>query len=319
MRHNVGSFTSLRLVLVTMMLIMTGCENGNLFGKLNKDGGSGTVDSLNLDGENALRNKDYSRAIAFYEAALSKQPNNAEALFGAASASIGSSGFNLGILMANLTNQLGASSVNTLSDLIASSRETLSVRQVGGTDGLLDGIPLDALNSVIDLAICRLRKIISGQATPEIPRDSINLFVNTGILCLLRLILRPLREQWLDIENTGGDYDIVVDQTVATDFCNPTNPNAAANSSFLQQMAQDAAGAYALFNAAVNKLNLTPGQSNSLDKIRGEIETAARKVLTRDASNGLPGDCIDLLEASGITASNFTANTEVIDIPPTGC
>src|ERR1041385_5662970 len=89
--------------LVTLLLVLMGlggCENGNLFGRLHDRGDSGSIRSLSSDARNALRDKDYSQALALYERILAQDSDNAEALYGAAAAAIGSSGLNFGQLLA---------------------------------------------------------------------------------------------------------------------------------------------------------------------------------------------------------------------------
>jgi len=301
---------SAHLILICSLISLTGCEDGNLFGRLNDRGGSGDPASLNSDANIALRQRDYSAALALYERVLGQDPQNSIALYGASAAAIGSTGINFGTILSNISGQLSGSSVSDLGDLVAQSREVIHTSVGSDPNSLLNGVDLARLDTIIDLAICRLQKIITGAADGSIAKGDIDVLLNLGILCIIRGVLRPLRAGWLDIKNVNGDFDIEVDSGVATTFC--TN---AANSDVVKEIARDVVGAFALFNRAATVLNLSGSQI--ISRLRDDIQTATSKVL--DPAGNVPAVCISLFSSIGITQANFTSNTDVFDVPPSSC
>ena len=174
-------------------------------------------------------------------------------------------------------------------------------------DSFLNGVNLDRLNDVIDLAICRLQKIVSGAADGSIAPGNIDVILNLGILCIIRGVLRPLRAGWLDIKNVNGDFDIEVDASMATTFCSNTD-----NAEVVKGIARDVVAAFALFNRAATVLNLSSSQI--ISRLRDDIQTATSKIL--DPAGNVPSECIALF---GITQSSFLINTDVFDVPPSAC
>ena len=90
----------LRLFLVVGLIGLTGCQNGNLLGKLHDSGDSSNTETLLSDGNVALDNGDYAAALGYFQRVLDNDSDNSLALYGAATASAGLSGLNLGQLLA---------------------------------------------------------------------------------------------------------------------------------------------------------------------------------------------------------------------------
>lgn len=308
------AFAGVAVVLVGL-LVLSGCRNGNLFGGLHKRGDSGNIEYLLSDASVALKEKDYAGALALYERVLAQNPSNSEALYGAAVAAIGSSGLNFGTIVNNVVGQNAAVSSLGIKDLIAQAQET-GASVIGDSTSILHGVDRDALLAVIDTAICRLNRIVAGATDGSIQRDDIDVLLNLGSLCLIRAVLKPLaRANLLDVQNTSGQYDVEVDSAAFTAIC--SNPSDAA---FVGTIARDLAGAWALFNRAVNLLNL--GSDKIISEIRQEIVDVANVLLPDESPDGppqiLPQQCLDVFQANGITLGNFTSYNDVFDAP-SGC
>lgn len=286
--------------LVSVSVFLGGCDNGNLFGGLNDRGDSGDIDSLNADGAIALREKNYAAALALYERVLEQNPNNAEALYGAAAAGIGVSGLNIGQVLANLTSQTGTSAVAGFGELIMEARESISAQSTN-PDSILAGVNLDALNAQIDAAICRLQRIVAGATDGTIPADDVDVILNLGALSAIRAILRPLMEEGWDTLNQNGAFEVSVDDANA--FCS-------ANPASVAAIGKDIAGAYALFNRAVALLGLSSNQV--ISQIRSDIDAFAAEIF--GVGSPLPGSCTN---AFGFDATSFRNYTGVFTDPGT--
>jgi hypothetical protein len=288
---------------------MTACQNGNLFGRFHDTGESGDINTLLSDAEIALRDRNYSQALSLYERILAQDSDNAEALYGAASAAIGSSGLNFAQIISNILAQTGgAPSINGLGSYINAAGESFTSQ--AASNSILNGVDLAALDNVIDTAICRLQKIVSGNADGSISQNDVATVLNFGSLCLIRGVLRALRSDFFDVTNTNGTYSVTPNVDFNT-FCGDS-----ANDAVLFQIARDVVGAYALFNRAVNLLNL---QNNEIIlQLRNDIDSVVVILLTDGGPNALPTACINKLGTIGITVGNFRNNLEAF-LPPSSC
>ena len=82
LKNSVSGF--MRIGLSCLMLALTSCQNGNLFGGRRSPGDTGDNNVLLSDADIALRQRDYSASLALYEKILASDSDNAQALFGAA-------------------------------------------------------------------------------------------------------------------------------------------------------------------------------------------------------------------------------------------
>lgn len=307
-------YKQLQAVLVSGLLLLTGCENGNLFGKLADSKDSSDPKVLISQAENLLREGNYGAALSLYEKALSKDSDNAEALYGAAAAAVGSAGLNIAALIANLTRQSGSSvNISSFADLVQQSRIGTSATTAPNPNSILANVDIVALDNVIDTVLCRLQRIVSGASDGSIPPNNIDVLLNFGSLCAIRGILRPIRANLFDITNDAGTYNLVkIDNTVFNNICT-TEPE------LVQQFAGDIVATWHLFNRAVQVLNL--GSNQTISKLRDDIANAADLFLN-PANTGtvLPSACLTALSNAGITYTTFTNSsaTNVFD-PPTGC
>jgi len=291
-----------------LLLGLMGCENGNLFGKLHDSGDSRDVNVLASDAQIALEHKDFATALALYEKILAQDPDNSTALNGAAIAAVAAAGLNFGQILANIANQSAAPSINGISDLIAAARSGYSTQ--AASDSILAGVDLAAIDGVIDLAICRLTRIVSGLGDGVINRDDEAVILDLACLRLIRAVLRPIRADFFDLQNISGNYKLVA-KTDFNTFCGN-----AANDSLLIATANDLVAGYVLFNRAATLLN-SPSDS-IVGRLRTEMDEVIVESLDGDLTDDLPVACVTKINAAGITSSNFRSNTEAF-APLSGC
>lgn len=305
----------LGLCLTLIMVTMTGCKDGNLFGKLHKSGDSGDVRSLNSDAQAAYRSQDYSRSLDLYNRALNVDPNNSQALLGASSAAIASSGLDLATLLTNVISQTSASSsIAGIADVISRSHISGGVSAQGD---LLAGINKTVLDSVLTLAICRLQKIAAGAADGSISPNDLDLLVNFGVLCLLRAVTKAELKSLLAVNNNSGNFTIT--SSLTTGICNGSTlisgfSTVQEQKDYLVNIAKDVAGAYAIYAKALNNSSL--GNNSVIGRLKADLATVNNELLTVSAS--IPQECIDTFSAGGITVSNFTSFTGPFTTP-SGC
>lgn len=322
MRKPGRSLVFIQTLCLIGLLGFTGCSNGNLFGGLHNRGDSSDTETLLSEASNALREKDYGAARNLYERVLAQDPKNSDALYGAASAAIGSSGLNLGNILSNVVKQTNAApSILGLADLIADSRESIRPA-ASNANSLLAGVDLEALNAVIDTAICRLSKIVAGAADGSIPPNDIDVLLNLGSLCVIRGVLKPLRENLMDIRNNNGTYEVYIDPTLTAGVCDGSQlvgsfTNAADQRAFIKRIALDLVATYALFNRAANLLNLSGDQI--IARLRADVEEAAEKLLADGGTRIVPQECLDVIAEAGISVGSFKSYNDVFTTPPTGC
>lgn len=306
--------SSMHLILAAIFLSMTGCENGNLFGKLHKSGDSSDIRSLNADAQAAYRGRDYSRALELYNQALNQDPNNSQALLGASSSAVASAGLDLATLLTNVLSQASSSSIAGVADVISRSRIGGGVSAQGD---LLANIDKAALDSVLTLAICRLQKIAAGVADGTIAPTDLDVLVNFGVLCLLRAVVKAELKNLLTVNNNTGDFTINSSLTIG--ICDGSQlitgfSTAQEQKDYLVNIAKDVAAAYAIYAKALNNSSL--GNNSVIGRLKDDLAAVNQELLTVSAT--IPQACIDTLAAGGITASNFTNFTGPFT-PPSGC
>ncbi len=277
----------IQVLLLSGLLVFTGCRNGNLFGGLHKRGDSGKVEYLLSDASVALQAHDYIGALNLYERVLSQDPNNSQALYGASVSAIGASGLNFGQLVTNIVKQSGvsssaASSINGLADYIGRSRETIHASTVhDNPNSILNGIDFEALNARIDLAICRMGRIVQRRSDATIASDDVNILVNLAMLHIIRAVSKPVERNVIDVLNVGGSYDVEADG-ISDATCDGSSPlsgmDASETQTFVKRIMQDAASSYVLLNRAAIKLNVGTDSDRLIYKLREDIETAVDRL-----------------------------------------
>ncbi|MCD6413432.1 MAG: hypothetical protein J7L54_04745 [Elusimicrobia bacterium] len=168
------------------LLVLSSCENKNLFGKFHKRGSSGNVEVLLNDANASLAENDYSKAKEIADEILAKDPDNSEALYISASAELKEAGFDIAGLV---TSVISSSSTSTDSDSLLETFESLDVNEVA-----------TAISNSVD----KLKKIAEGSADGTISADDVDVNLNLGILEVL--------DAAINIVDFDGD-GIIVDDT----------------------------------------------------------------------------------------------------------
>jgi len=273
------------------LFCFTSCQNGNIFGGIHDRGGSGDPKALLNDADLALRSGDFSRALSLYNRVLATDPNNAKALYGSSAALLGTAGLNVGVLITNVMKQAsGTDPINGLGDLIKDSRIGFSaVTPTENPNSLLSGINKESLDTVLNEAICKLQKIVSGATDGSISPNDTDVLVNLATLCIIRAAVRPILAGYIDIINDGNGNFSIVDQTGNTQAAFCGDPS---NKALIQDMATDVASAYALFNRAVNNLGLS--SDRLIFKLRHDVDTVISSILSTSPAT-LDSACRDLI------------------------
>lgn len=269
-------------------LALWGCKNENLFGRFHEKG-TGDNASVLSDAKSALARREFANAAGYYETILSKDPRNSEALYGAATATMGSAGLDLGTLIANVmtTDQAAAPAARALSDGLRSA--AMGAPGAATADdplSLLYGLDIVRLDRALDRTICFLRKIRSGNTDGVVKPDNINMLVNLAVCSILRSVTRPYTEHLIDIRTTsdGKDYTIVI----------LSEANVKASCGIVDASARDLANAYQAIKEASLVLKQKPG--DTLYDLRLDMRDAfgELKMKIRDIP-GVPAACTDFL------------------------
>lgn len=214
-----------------------GCQNENLFGSLHKDG-SGDARSLVADGNAALADLNFAAAEDYFNRALSQEPRNGEALYGAAVAAMGRSGLNLGQLLSNLMTSNPGSSAAALRSAV------MTAAPGAPADSILFGISIPDLHNALKAAIPLLERIRLGLSDGTIPADNPNMLINLGLCRILHAATWANLKGVFDIEVSGSDFNVVL-----TGGCSPD----------IFTAAEEAAWGARYLGQAASKLNQTTG------------------------------------------------------------
>ncbi|MBK8870018.1 MAG: hypothetical protein KBD85_04235 [Elusimicrobia bacterium] len=245
------------------VILMTGCKNNNLFGGLH-DEGSGDAESLVVDGNAALADKNYAKANDYFEKALAQDSRNAEALYGQAAAAMGLSGLSVGQLVANLTQNGGGSSLQG-----AVRTATLPSLQVhtANPDSLLYNINPGRLDDALNVVIVNLETIRMGHSDGKISPNDTSLLINLGVARLLKAVSEPLKKDLIDILEVSGEYTIekIKNPLVALD----------GDCLVVDRSVLNVGWGYLNLEAAALKLNLVSG--STLDKVKVDVNDLYEK------------------------------------------
>lgn len=271
--------------MVCSALMLTGCENGNLFGKLTDRGGSSDPQILVSQGFDALQDGNYTEALNLFNKALAADPDNAEALYGAAIAEMGGTGISLGTLIGNVT--ASSASHTPLTHAIKEGRVTASAL-VPDPASILDGINLNAVGPVLSDVNCKLQKIVSGNTDRSIRPDNVDVLVNLAITSLVKAVVDAINLGYFDVKNTNGAYQIDVDNLFDDTDC--LDPKAL-------KIAKDAVAAWHLFNKAADVLGFSGDQV--IVELRGDMDEAIASMYA-DLNDGNHHNCLNDLATIGI-------------------
>jgi len=284
-------------------LAMGGCKNNNLFGGMRKEG-SGSTATVLSDAQAALINKEYNTALSYYQTVLAREPNNSEALYGAAAASFGAAGLDMGQLMANVVNtQQNAAPAATLSAALDYAMVGAPGAVTVNADSLLYNLNLDGLRAHLNKTICFLLKIRTGRSDGSIEPDKINVLVALTVTTTLRAVLRVLDSGLVDIRksSTGKDYTVELVGSSA-------DINAACVSGgVVEKTLDDLVIAVQSLQTAVLKIN--PASDSTISEIKADIQAAFNEFKSDISNAGTYPNCATLIALPKYDVSSLQAPT----------
>jgi len=289
-------------------LALWGCKNGNMFGGFHKKG-SGDAASLMSDARSALANREFNNAKAYYEAILAQQPTNSVALYGAAVATMGTAGLDLGTLLSNVVASKGAPASGSLAQLIDSAAIGAPGAATVDPRSVLNNLNLTALRLHINTIICYLSRIRAGRGDGVIPRDDVSTCLSLTISRTLRAVLRTTDPTVgvADIRKSanGKDLEVVITASGATinDYCGGTS----GKGKTMEATLDDLAGAVEALGAAFNKVN--PGVDATLTEIKADINKAFTDFKTDVKAQGVNAACAGLLDSAKYDVLNLPVPT----------
>ncbi len=187
------------IFLLFLVLIILGCDNGNIFGWTHNKGSNKDTAALLADGDRALRDKDYKKAERYYREILERDPNNSLALYGLAQALAGQSGLDFNSIVTNILNTStshGEPLIPNLSDL---------QRMYGSSQAMIDA----------------LEQIASGHADGSIKSNDLDVNANLGVALVINAALGLLdtdRDGQMngpnDLVNIDDKYNITLNKDI---------------------------------------------------------------------------------------------------------
>ncbi len=180
--------TSSLLVMITFFL--AGCGEFNLFSWAHKGGSNSDVESLIADGQAALNDKDYNDALTYFNDVLAKDPDNAEALYGSAWATMGASGLGLADIISSVIKDASSSGISPAPPLNSDfSRLFINHATGTGTEDLLPStLDLATLYSTANTVVEKLKKIADGKSDGSIPATDIDVNINLAVCLILKAV-----------------------------------------------------------------------------------------------------------------------------------
>lgn len=279
------------LLMFSMLAGITGCENGNLFGRINKTGGSNA--SLESDASIALRNRDYQAALELYTRILDQNPNNAVALYGKSAAALGVSGLNLGTLISNILKQTNSASVSNLAETVSASRESFSASSAA-SNSILAGIAITRLKQELPAIRQALYKVVQGQTDLTIlPRD-VDASLNLAVVLIVDAAVTALDIGLIDIVNDNGSYGIEEGPNYNT-VCSDT--------ASVRRIGSDLIISYIVMQDVVSTLGLNNNQI--ISRFLSDVREVADKLLDPASSDALPAACRSELSNVGIVFNSY--------------
>lgn len=226
-------------VIGMMLLCFSGCGKNNVFSWAHSAGSNSDAKALQSDAETALREKDYEKAKEYYNKILASDPDNAEAIYGAAAAELAAAGIDIATLVSNLVqNNSGSASAPHLAPAIASA----AMRTSSPGNILPDTIVsnLATIRTAVEnvLRPDRLPSIVAGLADGSIAPDNPDVNLNLAFCYVLHAAL---------ILNEHVTFDTEYHATIVSG----TDLNAVANTA-----ANDLVYAYHCMRNVVSSLNL---------------------------------------------------------------
>lgn len=257
------------VMLGIVLLASYGCGKNNIFSSAHNSGSSSSSAAMSSDAYAALQNKDYTKAAEYYNKVLAGDPNNSQAIYGFAVATLGEQGLDIATLITNLVkNQSSAPAklAPSLASLVLASP---------GTNILPSAIIAKAMTikTAIDriLDASKLPKIAKGQADGTIKPDDADVNINIAFCLVLRAALRLN-----DIIEFDTDYNATIKPGVTQ-----SQLNAVALDS-----AKDISSAYYHIKIVADKISKSdPSNKTNLTDLNTNVKQMFDKLKAAVAAN----------------------------------
>lgn len=193
------------------LCFLSACGKNNIFGKIHKEGSSSDIASLSADAQMAIQEKDWSKAVDYYQQILDQNGANSEALLGYSQAVMGVNNLDLASLIASvIESRESPIAAGPSLDLAAYA---IPIRV---SDGNLipSSLNIEALHNASGIIIKNLRKIVQGQADGVIKYNDTDVNLNLAIA----LLIYAATDLLIHAQNTGiititNNYEVSIDQT----------------------------------------------------------------------------------------------------------
>lgn len=247
-----------------------GCGKSNLFSWAHNPGDSTNTSALASDADIALQNKDYAKALEYYQEILKNDPRNSEAIYGYAAAKLAESGLDIGSLVANLIKNQSTSNSSVALCLAQAARSSSFSGNIL-PDTLLIKSNRDKLLAAINASLAndKLKKIIKGEGDGSINPTNADLNLNVAFCLVLRAAITVYDSGSITI---GTDYKITVN---SVDLVTATSAS------------QDIASAFKRLEVVVKALNLA--SDATIAKIKTDVNA-----LYDDFKSKIPGLNVDI-------------------------
>lgn len=253
----------LAAALSLLLFGLGGCGKGNLFSFAHKAGGDSSTSALTADANAALRDKDYAKALEYYQKILESDPRNAEAIYGFSAATLADAGLDIATLVSNLVKQQ-AGAPSHLAPSIMSAAQISS----NGTNilpqSIIDNMP--KFQAAIDkiMAEGMLPGIIKGKTDGRIDPDNADVNINVAFCLILRAAMKVQASGAVKFDK---DYKVEV------------NGSPAAYKSVAIDAGKDIVSAYQRLIVVYQKLNL--GSDASLAKIKDDVKALYNDLMSK--------------------------------------
>jgi hypothetical protein len=188
------------------MLLTTGCSKGNIFGWAHSAGSNTSSQALSSDAYAALKNKDYAKALEYYNQILANDPKNSEAIYGYSVATLAGSGLDISSIVASILAQQSGSAAPGLSEAIAYGSGSPAATNLLPSSILHKLFAMEtAVNSV--LAGDKLKKILKGQADGGISPDNADLNLNVAMCLIIRAAITACKDNKIIL---NSNYSVTV-------------------------------------------------------------------------------------------------------------
>ena len=262
-------------IFLSFLLLISGCQNSNIFGWLHKEGADKSPEALLADAESMLENDKPTDAKIYAEEILKKDPDNSEALYIHAQATLQEAGFDIG---------------GIISDAIKSADDSQS------TDSLLETFESMDINQVaqaINTAVEDLRKIVE-EGDGSISPDDVDVNLNLGILEVLdaALELVDFNDNYVIINDTSDiiqideNYNVTVKGKQIDEF----NPDTDLTSDEKNKLLQDVENAINQIVDAAEHITTAAQSAGLLD----DTETSTIEELKQDIETDLKAQLEEL-------------------------